>query len=324
VENSRAPPVHAWVILGIAVLAVSSAGAVFKLISATPLLKAAWRLQATSVVLFPFFIWQLRKGSESFEWDRTVAGIILGSGICLWIHFGSWVWSLDHTSLTHSLLFVTAHPLLIVSAMFALRITPHRWESWGAVIAVFGAILAIQDAGSGNVTLIGDAAAFLGAVAIVGYFAAGRVLRGERKMPLFLYAFPVTAIAAIFLTIHAIFAEGATLSTVVVDSSVFGWTDTTWILLIGYLALGPGLAGHTGINASLKWLPPLVISVSVILEPLLGGLLGWFLDVQDVPNFWTLIGGPFMIAGTAMAIVGTNRRLTEEQENSALLVYEAI
>ncbi|GIS44998.1 MAG: hypothetical protein Ct9H90mP16_20680 [Candidatus Poseidoniales archaeon] len=28
---------------------------------------------------------------------------------------------------------------------------------------------------------------------------------------------------------------------------------------VGWLpAIGPGLAGHTGINASLRWLPPLV------------------------------------------------------------------
>ena len=317
-DNSRAPPVHAWVILGIAVLAVSSAGAVFMLITTSPLLKAAWRLQATSVVLLPFFIWQLRKGSTVFEWDRSVVWIILGSGICLWIHFGSWVWSLDHTSLTHSLLFVTAHPLLIVTAMIALRITPHRWESWGAVIGVFGVILAVQDAGSGPVTLIGDAAAFLGAIAIVGYFAAGRVLRGERQMPLFLYAFPVTAIAAIFLTIHAMLAEGATLDNAVVNTSILGWTDAAWIIFVGYLALGPGLLGHTGINASLKWLPPLVISVSVIMEPILGGLLGYILGVQDVPSDWTWIGGPLMIAGTAMAIVGTHRRLTEEPEIPAL------
>ena len=316
-EHSRTPPVHAWIILGIAVLAVSSAGAVFMLMSdVTPLLRASWRLQATSLVLLPFFIWQLR--SASFEWDWHTSCIILGSGVCLWIHFGSWVWSLDHTSLAHSLLFVTAHPLIIVSGMTAMRMQPHRWETWGALIGVFGAILAVQDAGSGSVTLIGDAAAFLGAIAIVGYLAAGRHLRGEKQMPLFLYAFPVTAIAAIFLTVHAVFAENATLDSAIVDTSVLGWTDASWILLVAYLALGPGLAGHTGINASLRWLPPLVISVSVVMEPLLGGLLGWFLGVQDIPNMWTWVGGPFMIVGMTLAILGTNHRLSEKVEPTNL------
>ena len=315
-QQSRAPPAHAWVILGVAVLAVSSAGAIFMLMSdVTPLLRASWRLQATSLILLPFFIWQLR--SESFDWNPNTLWVILGSGVCLWIHFGSWVWSLDHTSLAHSLLFVTAHPLIIVAGMAALGIRPHRWETWGAIIGVSGAILTVQDAGSGSVTLIGDAAAFLGAIAIVGYLAAGRHLRGNRQMPLFLYAFPVTAIAAILLTVHASIAEGANFDTAIVDSSVLGWTDASWILLVGYLALGPGLAGHTGINASLRWLPPLVISVSVVLEPLLGGLLGWFLGVQDIPDLWTWVGGPFMIAGMALAIVGTNNRLTQEPEIAA-------
>jgi len=301
--------------LAVAVIAVSSAGAVFKLMSdVTPLLRAAWRLQATSLVLLPLFLWQIRR--ESFDWDKKSMFIIVASGLCLWIHFGSWVWSLDHTSLAHSLLFVTAHPLIIVGGMTALRIQPHRWEAWGALIGVMGAILTIQDAGTGDVTIIGDVAAFVGAIAIVGYLAAGRHLRGEREMPLFLYAFPVTAIAALFLTIHAILSEGATLDSTLVDTSVLGWADASWIVLVAYLALGPGLAGHTGINASLRWLPPLVISVSVVLEPLLGGLLGWVLGVQAVPGFWTWVGGPFMIAGMALAIVGTNHRLTQEPENS--------
>ena len=316
-DDSRATPVRAWIILSVAIVAVSSAGAVFKMMGdITPILRASWRLQATSVVLLPMFIWQLR--TTDFEWNRSTVWIVIGSGICLWIHFASWVWSLDHTSLTHSLLFVTAHPLIIVCGMFVLRMAPHRWEVWGAVVGVLGAIIAVQDAGSGEVTLLGDAAAFLGAIAIVGYLAAGRVLRGERKMPLFLYAFPVTAIAGVLLSLHAMASEGATLDLTIVDTSLLGWTsskptssDIAWIFLVGYLALGPGLAGHTGINASLRWLPPLVISVSVVFEPLLGGILGWFLGVESVPDLWTWVGGPFMIAGMGLAIIGTNHRLNQ-------------
>lgn len=314
--DSRGTPVQAWVILGIAVIAVSSAGAIFKMMDGiSPILRASWRLQATSVVLFPLFFWQLKK--TDFKWERSTFWIVIGSGACLWIHFASWVWSLDHTSLTHSLLFVTAHPLIIVCGMMVLRMAPHRWEISGAILGVLGAIIAVQDAGQGEVTLLGDAAAFMGAIAIVGYLAAGRVLRGKRQMPLFLYAFPVTAIAAMLLSIHAMISEGATPSKAVVDTSLLGWTDAAWIFLVGYLAIGPGLAGHTGINASLRWLPPLVISVSVVFEPLLGGILGWFLGVESIPDLWTWVGGPFMIAGMALAIIGTNHRLTQMQVSDA-------
>ncbi len=304
---------HAWVILAIAVLAVSSAGAVFRTMDGIgPLLKAGWRLQATSLVLLPFFIYQLR--TSKFEWNRKVLLIVLGSSVCLWIHFGSWVWSLDHTSLTHSLLFVTAHPLVIVAGMAMLRMNPHRWEVWGAILGFTGAFITLQDAKSGGeVTIIGDVAAFVGALAIVGYLAAGRVLRSEGGMPLFLYAFPVTAFAAILLTIQSVIQEGTTLGMASVDTSAIGWMDPTWLLPVAYLAFGPGLAGHTGINASLKWLPPLVISVAVVLEPLIGSLIGWAIGVESVPGLWTWVGGPFMVVGTALAIVGSHHRLPQEE-----------
>ncbi len=306
---------QAWLILAIAIVAVSSAGAVFRTMEGVgPLLKASWRLQATSLVLLIPFIFQYRSAS-SVERKRWFSGnnslILLGSGFCLWLHFGSWVWSLEETSLTHSLLFVTAHPLVFVVGMFIIRNTPHRLESLGALLGFSGAVIALQDVGSGGeVTLIGDAAAFLGALAIVGYLAAGRVLRNQQRMPLFIYAFPVTMISAVLLTASACLFEDATLSQSVPSIAAFGWIDLAWLLPVGYLALGPGLAGHTGINASLRWLPPLVISVGVVLEPLIGSMIGWLLGVEDVPGLWTLVGGPLMILGCASAIVGTQRRLS--------------
>ena len=60
-RNNSVAPIFAWVILAVSILAVSSAGAVFQMISSVPpLLKASWRLQATSVILLPFAIYQYR------------------------------------------------------------------------------------------------------------------------------------------------------------------------------------------------------------------------------------------------------------------------
>ena len=41
-----------------------------------------------------------------------------------------------------------------------------------------------------------------------------------------------------------------------------------------YLAIGPGIVGHTGLNTVLKYLAPLVISLSTVTEPLIGSLIG--------------------------------------------------
>ena len=310
----ESPPLHAWLLLAVAVLAVSSAGPVFQLIDEVqPLLRASWRLQLTAIFLAPLAVWQYR-GMDAQTRERTrtpkVTGIIVGSGLCLWIHFGSWVWSLDHTSLTHSLLFVTAHPLVFVAGLWLLKRPTNRQQTLGAVLGFLGAAVVLMGIGSeGDVTLAGDAAAFLGAVAIVGYLTAGRVLR--EWMPLFVYAFPVTLIAAVMLGLSAVWLEGAAWGTIPAASAVLGWSSLVWLPYIAYLALGPGMVGHTGINAVLRWFPPLVISVAVVLAPLIGSLLGWGLGTTDVPGMWTWLGGPLLIAGVMLVSMGLDELNTD-------------
>ena len=312
----ESPPLHAWLMLAAAVLAVSSAGPVFQLIDEVqPLLRASWRLQLTAIFLAPLAVWQYR-GMDEQTRERTrtpkVTGIIVGSGLCLWIHFGSWVWSLDHTSLTHSLLFVTAHPLVFVAGLWLLKRPTNRQQTLGAVLGFLGAAVVLMGIGSeGDVTFAGDAAAFLGAVAIVGYLTAGRVLRGW--MPLFVYAFPVTLIAAVMLGLSAVWMEGAAWGTIPAASAVLGWSSLVWLPYIAYLALGPGMVGHTGINAVLRWFPPLVISVAVVLEPLIGSLIGWVLGTTGVPGMWTWLGGPLLIAGVLLVSMGLDELNTDAQ-----------
>lgn len=304
------PPTFAWLILATSVLAVSSAGAVFQLISEVdPILRASWRLQATALILLPPFIYQvvnLRNNDPktlSRLKERPVILAIIGSSVCLWIHFGSWVWSLDHTSLTHSLLFVTAHPLVIVAGLYFLgkQITP--WQTSGALLGFLGAgITLLGVTNEGGVTLVGDLAAFIGAIAIVGYLVAGRVLR--EWMPLFIYAFPVTLIASILLGLSSIVIEDTSLGGLPAVGSLFGWYDVLWFPAIAYLAIGPGLIGHTGINGVLRWFPPLVISVAVLFEPLIGSVIGWFLGTTNVPGIYTWLGGIFLILGVIMVTLG--------------------
>jgi drug/metabolite transporter (DMT)-like permease len=304
------PPTFAWLILATSVLAVSSAGAVFQLIGdVNPILRASWRLQATALILLPPFIYQVvnlrNNDAETLSRikDKRVILAIIGSSICLWIHFGSWVWSLDHTSLTHSLLFVTAHPLVIVAGLYFLGKQISARQASGALLGFLGAgITLLGVTNEGGVTLIGDFAAFIGAIAIVGYLVAGRVLR--EWMPLFIYAFPVTLIASILLGLSSIAIEGTSLGGLPAVSSLFGWSDILWLPAIAYLAIGPGLIGHTGINGVLRWFPPLVISVAVLFEPLIGSLIGWFLGTTNVPGVYTWLGGIFLILGVIMVTLG--------------------
>ena len=306
------PPWFAWALLILALFAVSSAGAVFRTMTEVPpILKAAWRLQATTVVLLPGFLIQWQQSSDEVkEWGKSRGTLLLLglSGVFLWLHFASWVWSLDHTSLTHSLLFVTSHPLVVVIFTYVFGSRLSRMEIVGAVVGFTGAIIALQDVrSSGEVTLVGDMAAFFGAVSVVGYLMIGRRLRSE-GLPLHLYAFPVTVVAAILMTFSSVIFESSPMGMAAADLSTFGWLDAAWLLPVAYLAIGPGFIGHTGINAALRWLPTLLISVTLVMEPMIGALIGWAIGVEEIPGMWTWLGGPLMVAGTVMVTIAVARK----------------
>jgi len=300
-SDSAGVPKGAWLLLLVALFAVSSAGAVLQSMSEIPpILRASWRMQGTALILLPGFIFQLSSLDRNLFSSKD-AVIILLSSIFLAAHFGSWVWSLDHTSLVHSLLFVTSHPLVVVLLMPILGSKIRRGHVIGASVGFFGAALTLKDIDAdGEVTLIGNFFAFIGAVTVVGYLFAGRYLRSERNMPLFIYAFPVTFLSALWLTPASIIIEGTSFSQTLPELGVFGWFDLSWIFWVGYLSLGPGLLGHTGINAVLRWFPPLIVSIALLFEPVIGGVIGWFLTGDISLGIWTVIGGCLMLVGAMM------------------------
>lgn len=301
-------PFTVWLLLAVALLAVSSAGAVLQeLGEIPPMLRASWRLQATCVVLLPLFVFQALRQSGYRPSKRDVA-LVFGSSICLALHFAAWIWSLDNTSLVHSLLFVTSHPLVVVLLMPLVGSKVGRGHVIGALVGVLGAALALGEVGgAGEVTAYGDLAAFLGAVFVVGYMFAGSHLRSVRQMPIFIYALPVTLLACIWLSMGAVFIEGAQVAGLVPNLSLFGWSDALWLPWVAYLAVGPGLVGHTGINACLRWIPPIVISIALIFEPLIGGVIGWMMTGESALGPWTLIGGPLMITGAVLVTLEQRR-----------------
>ena len=306
-----------WILLTFSIISISSAGAVFQLMGdVPPLLRASWRFQVTAFMMAPMFFIQYsgmqnnQIAMDQFRIPET-QWILIGSGISLGLHMGAWVWSLDNTSLTHSLLFVTIHPLIIVFGALLLRKYVPQQQVWGASIGfIGGGITLLGISVETEVTLLGDLAAIIGACAVVGYFLAGRKLR--QWMPLFVYIVPVTVIAAVFLATMSLILEGSTFSIEDVNLSLFGWMSSTWIWYVLYLAAFPGIVGHAGISAVLRWFPPIIVSVAYLFEPLIGSFIGWLLGTTDIPSLWTWIGATVLMIGTVLVIKGEGEIKREE------------
>lgn len=317
----------AYAVLAVAIVAVSSAGVALKRLDGTPpLLKAHWRLLTTSMLLLPGFVVQAccagrgPGGVVARMAAPRAAGALLGSGAALALHFGLWIYSLDHTSLAHSLILVVSHPLLVVLATAAARRPVSAGEAAGALVGVGGAAILLLDVRSdGEVTARGDLAAFGGAVAMAVYLGAGASLRSW--VPLFLYAFPVTLLASLLLLFASAAVESQFRWSGTSAQSASGYAGAASALIVAYVSVVSGIGGHTGVNYVLSRLPALTVSIALTLEPLFGVLIGVAAgDDSGVPGVFTLVGGPINIAGTIIVVLGTRAR--EERERAAAVIRD--
>ena len=341
-----------------AVFAMSSGGLWFSILpESPPLMKAFWRLFFTSLLQGVGFYRSVRIDPSLTPefWEKVwgSAGRLVYIGLSLGMHFGAWGWSVDHTSLAHSLLLVWTTPLLMVLLAYA-RYLLDPWivrppEEGGAVEAAsrspflpptlleisgtaagflgVAVLMVSVSAGSGQergVTLAGDAAALLGAAAIIPYLEGGSQLR--KWMPLFVYALPVTLGAALWLGAASLALESEALNaSAAAASTPWGFGPGALLGFLGSpkrfgVTLGAaavsGILGHTLVNLALGHLSPLLISVSCLWEPLLGSILGWAVGVQGVPGTATAIAAPLLLLGGVLVSLGERKKAAQGPQNN--------
>lgn len=152
-------------------------------------------------------------------------------------------------------------------------------------------------------SLTGDALALLGAACMVVYLSAGARLRAW--MPLFLYAFPVTLVAYLCAAAAAVLFEGALAGDVLGAGGLLGClgSPARFGLTLGAGAVS-GILGHTGANYALAEISPLVVSVLLLFDPVLGSAMGWLAGFQLPPDAWTLAFGLLLVACAAVVVIG--------------------
>eukprot|EP01102_Stenamoeba_stenopodia_P002149 TRINITY_DN11913_c0_g1_i1.p1 TRINITY_DN11913_c0_g1~~TRINITY_DN11913_c0_g1_i1.p1 ORF type:complete len:373 (-),score=70.28 TRINITY_DN11913_c0_g1_i1:50-1060(-) len=326
-----------------------------------------------SITLFVPCLYEWKQSNQEIRREyiqRSTILFLIFAGVSLGMHFGSWVWSLDLTSMAHSLVFATSSPVIIVVGLWVLSIktkggkrvwqyccgtgdsavdvasststpkqkvileSPSYGETLGCFLGFIGLALMTLDfvlpsassasssasfsysssmSGSSSIppspppSLAGDLLAGIGALTFVGYLVSGSVLR--RTMPLFMYSFPVNLTSAIFLVATSLMAEDTSLITFG-PTGVFGyfgsWQKLGWVL---FLAMGPGLFGHTGINYVLKFISPVVVSIALMLEPIVGTFLGWMFGYAAIPTgAWTWVGSAMVIGSIVWVTFAAAKR----------------
>ena len=290
-------PAHAYVVLGIGVLIVSTAAILVRYAHAQgvpSLAIAAWRLTLAALWLAPVAL--MRCGPELRALKPTQWLLALASGAFLGVHFASWIVSLEYTTVASSVALVTTNPIWL--ALFAWTFLHERLSlrlSLAIGLALIGsAAIFIADRNSESAArpLLGNGLAVLGSLSICGYLLIGRKLRAA--MNLLPYISIVYASAAVCLMASAIVA----------GAQLHGYGPAGWLLL-GALALGPQLLGHSAVNYALRYFPATVIAVAVLGEPVGSSALAWLLFDESIgtAKFFgiaMLLGGIFL-AATAKA-----------------------
>ncbi len=273
-----------FVVLGIALFAVSN-GAIFaRLAAAPPLAIAAWRVGLALLVVLPLAITAPRPAAG----NRKAMAFAAGAGALLALHFATWIASLDHTTIARSVLLVSTSPIWVALLQFVTgRGSPSRSTLAALVLAIAGAAVVSGSGQGGDGALLGDALAVAGGIAMAGYFLLSREAQSALSFRTYLGIAYGVAGAVLWASI------------LLTDTQAAGFDSRTWWALAGMAAISQ-LIGHTGYNWSLRHLDPLFVAVVSVGEPVLASLLGWWL-IGEALDWRTGAGGLLILAGIALA-----------------------
>jgi len=285
----------------VGVLAVGAAAIFIHLADAPALGIAFWRCALGVLALLPLAALRREKVPRARDLGTgAVAGIALGA------HFGTWIASLDYTSVAASVVLVSTTPIFVAVAAYLLFGERTSVMSLVGIVLAIAGTTAIAGGGPGSDTaaLLGNVLALAGAIAMAVYVLIGRSLRtgGVGALPYSIVGYSAAALALLPV---------ALLSGV----QLWGYSATTWFWLF-VVTLGPQLLGHTALNWALEYVRASIVSGAILAEPVIAALLAWLI-LSERPGLATLLGGLVVLAGLYLLLRGDTSNLPPPESDDS-------
>ncbi len=294
-------------ILCIGVFAISTAAIFIRLAIETAQIKgigfslfiAASRLTLASLVLIPTipFLEQKTIPKKGFYYATA-------AGICLALHFATWITSLSFTSIAASTTLVTTNPIWV--ALFSwlwYQVKPHKLTIIGIGIALLGSLIIVGgDTGETEVStnpLLGNFLALIGAWMASLYLLLAREAQNESFSTGSYVTIVYSTAAVVLLPLPLLFGI-----------SYFGYPSDVYLYIL-LMAILSQVVGHTSLNWAVRWLSPTLVTLAILLEPIGSSLMG-FAIFGEIPHNLVLLGAGVVLMGVALAIFGVTE---EEQKN---------
>ncbi|WP_019508053.1 DMT family transporter [Pleurocapsa sp. PCC 7319] len=249
---------------------------------------AASRLIMATVILLP--TWKNLKFSKINPVANYYA---IAAGICLAMHFATWITSLSYTSIVASTVLVTTNPIWIgLFSWWWYGEKLSRQGIMGIVIALIGGILiAIADTDGGSSSysnaILGDILALVGAIMSSLYIIFGSQAQ-RRGLNTSNYIAIAYSTAALFLFPLPLLSQ----------TSYFGYAPSVY-LYIFLMAVMSQVIGHTSLNWSVRWISPTLVSLSLLLEPVVASCIG-AIALGEIPSLSLFLGGSIILIGIAI------------------------
>lgn len=290
---------HLTIVLLVGILAVSTSAVLIRLATSSAgvsdvgfsLVLAASRLSIAALILVP--TWRTFRRPQS-----SALGFAIGAGLALAIHFATWISSLSYTSIAASTTLVTTNPIWVALLSWKwFGEKPTRITFLGICITVMGGIVIGLDNTSvtGSNPMLGNGLAIVGAWAASLYILLGREAQrsGLSVGHYVLVAYSVAAIALLPLPFFA-------------GASYLGYPLITYAY-IALMALLPQLIGHTSFNWSIRHMPPTLVTLVILLEPIGSTVLASVL-FREIPGVQVVLGAIVLLVGVAVAVVGNSSK----------------
>jgi drug/metabolite transporter (DMT)-like permease len=288
------PPARHLAMLAVGTIAVGTSGPIIAATAAPALAIAFWRNAFGAVAVGLPALARRRSRLElrrlpGREW--RFAGL---AGLLLALHFGTWIPSLDYTSVASSIALVSTQPIwAALIARLGGHVVPGRvWT--GIAVALAGVLLLTGvDVAVSARALAGDLLALVGAVFAAAYVTAGAVVRRHVSTATYT-TICYTVCAAVLLAVCL--AAGLALG---------GYQADDWLKLAG-LTAGPQLLGHTVFNHVLKTASATFVSLAILFEVPIAAViaalwLGQTPPIAVLPAALLLLTGIAIVVGSGTA-----------------------
>lgn len=259
------------------------------------LLLSASRLTLAALLLLP--AWRNLQPTQISSKAWCYAG---ASGVCLALHFATWITSLFFTSIAASTTLVTTNPVwvaLLSWLWFKEKLT--RLTMIGIAVALLGSVLiASGDAGAtaaGSNPSLGNSLALVGALMYSLYMLLGRE---AQRLGLELGSYVAVAYstgALVLLPFPKLFG-----------SNYIGYPVEVYLYMF-LMAVLSQVVGHTSLNWTVRWISPNLVSLAILAEPVSSSCLG-YLIFNEVPGVQVLVGMAVLLVGVALALFGTRSK----------------